>query len=116
MSLERDLFLGFIKLHILYHASREPVYGLWLIEELATHGYRVSPGTLYPILHALEREGLLVSGDNIVEGKVRKYYRLSRAGRRALAAGKQKAQVLMDELQESEMGNIAEKESGIRGG
>ena len=52
----RDLFLGFVKVHILHHAAREPVYGLWLIEELAHHGYELSPGTLYPTLHSLERE------------------------------------------------------------
>ncbi|NMC01995.1 MAG: PadR family transcriptional regulator, partial [Chloroflexi bacterium] len=50
-SLSRELFLGFVKAHILYHAGREAVYGLWLIEELARHGYELSPGTLYPILH-----------------------------------------------------------------
>ncbi|MEE8392587.1 MAG: helix-turn-helix transcriptional regulator, partial [Anaerolineae bacterium] len=49
----RELFLGFIKIHILHHAGQEPVYGLWLIEELAHHGYTVSPGTLYPTLHSL---------------------------------------------------------------
>ena len=57
----RDFFLGFIKIHILHHASKEPVYGLWLIEELGHHGYKLSPGTLYPILHRLEEERLLKS-------------------------------------------------------
>jgi hypothetical protein len=56
-----DLFSGFIKLHVLHHASEEPIYGLWLIEELAEHGYKVSPGTLYPLLHSLEESELLKS-------------------------------------------------------
>ncbi|MFH1908423.1 MAG: PadR family transcriptional regulator [Chloroflexota bacterium] len=98
MTLPRDLFLGFIKLHILYHAGREPVYGLWLIEELARHGYRLSPGTLYPILHGLEEEKLLISEGRVVEGKMRKYYRLTETGRTVLAEGKIKARELLDEI------------------
>ena len=61
-----DLYLGFIRIHILYHAGREKVYGAWLMKELAHHGYRVGPGTLYPMLHALEEKGLLVSRGAIV--------------------------------------------------
>ena len=99
MALSRDLFLGFIKLHILYHAGREPVFGLWLIEELAHHGYRLSPGTLYPILHSMEREGLLVSESRVVDGKARKYYRLTEAGETALTEGKSKARELLDEVE-----------------
>ncbi|OGO80313.1 MAG: PadR family transcriptional regulator [Chloroflexi bacterium RIFOXYD12_FULL_57_15] len=98
MKLPRDLFLGFVKLHILHHAGREPVYGLWLIEELSDHGYRLSPGTLYPILHGLEQENLLVSETRVVEGKARKYYRLTKAGKAALAEGKNKAQELLEEI------------------
>jgi len=99
MKVPHDLFLGFVKLHILYHAGREPVYGLWLMEELAVHGYRLSPGTLYPILHGLQEEKLLVSEMRVVEGKSRKYYRLTSAGRKVLEEGKKKAQELLQELQ-----------------
>ena len=98
MKLPRDLFLGFVKLHILHHAGSEPVYGLWLIEELSEHGYRLSPGTLYPILHGLEEANLLVSETRVVEGKARKYYRLTKAGRAALHEGKTKAQELLEEI------------------
>lgn len=98
MKLPRDLFLGFIKLHILHHASQEPIYGLWLIEELGRHGYRLSPGTLYPILHGLKQENLLVSETRVVEGKARKYYRLTSKGRAALLEGKKKAQELLEEI------------------
>jgi DNA-binding PadR family transcriptional regulator len=101
MALSRDLFLGFIKLHILYHASLEPVYGLWLIEELARHGYRLSPGTLYPILHSLEAGGLLSSEGRRVGGKRRRYYRLTEAGRASLEQGRQKAEELLRELKDS---------------
>jgi PadR family transcriptional regulator, regulatory protein PadR len=99
MTLPRDLFLGFIKLHILYHAGRDPAYGLWLIDELAEHGYRLSPGTLYPILHSLEKEGLLVAESRVVGGKARKYYHLTDAGQLALAEGKEKARELLNEIQ-----------------
>jgi DNA-binding PadR family transcriptional regulator len=98
MELTHDLFLGFVKLHILYRAGSEPVYGLWLIEELGRHGYRLSPGTLYPILHGLKQENLLTSETRVVEGKARKYYRLTRAGRAALEEGKKKAQELLEEI------------------
>jgi DNA-binding PadR family transcriptional regulator len=92
--------LGFIKLHILYHACREPVYGLWLIEELARHGYELSAGTLYPTLHGLEEEGLLVSERRVVEGKMRKYYRLTGTGQEALQQGREKAIELLDEIRD----------------
>jgi PadR family transcriptional regulator, regulatory protein PadR len=98
MSLSRDLFLGFIKMHILYHAGEEPVYGLWLIEELARHGYTLSPGTLYPMLHSLEKEGLLARERRVVEGRVRKYYTLTGAGRMALAEGRERATELLREI------------------
>ena len=98
MKYPRDLFLGFVKLHILHHAGREAVYGLGLIEELGRHGYRLSPGTLYPILHGLEQERLLVCETHVVAGKVRKYYRLTATGRIALREGKKKARELMKEI------------------
>jgi len=98
MPLSRDLFLGFVKLHILYHAGQQPVYGLWLKEELARHGYELSPGTLYPMLHSLEQEGLLVRGREVVQGKVRKYYRLTDSGRTALEEGRAKAIELLREI------------------
>src|ERR1043166_4779671 len=83
-----DLFAGFIKLHVLHHASEQPVYGLWLIEELGEHGYRIGPGTLYPLLHSLEQEGLLKSYNEIFGGKVRRYYKITPKGRRLLAKAK----------------------------
>ncbi len=99
MELPRDLFLGFVKLHILRHASQEPVYGLWLIEELGRHGYRLSPGTLYPILHALQQDQLLTCETRVVKGKARKYYQLTSRGRIALREGRKKARELMEEIQ-----------------
>ncbi len=98
MSVSRDLFLGFVKLHILYHAGQQPVYGLWLIDELARHGYELSPGTLYPLLHSLHQEGLLVSERRVVEGKMRRYYRLTAQGAEALRRGRERAIELLNEI------------------
>src|SRR3972149_10217382 len=83
-SITRDLFLGFIPLHILYHASQDAIFGLDMIRELATHGYQLSPGTLYPILHGMERDGFLRSKKQIVDGKIRKNYYITKDGRAAL--------------------------------
>jgi PadR family transcriptional regulator PadR len=58
---QRQLFFGLIRIHVLVHASQEPIFGLAMMEELAHHGYRIGPGTLYPLLHGLERSGLLKS-------------------------------------------------------
>lgn len=96
----RDFFLGFIKIHILHHAEQEPVYGLALIQELARHGYSLSPGTLYPILHGLEKEGYLASADRVVQGKVRKYYTITAEGSRALVEARLKIRELVDEVLE----------------
>lgn len=96
----REFFLGFVKLHVLYHAARGPVYGLALIRELGRHGYSLSPGTLYPTLHALERAGYLTSRTAKIGGKRRRLYRATPAGRRVLAEARRKAHELMDELDE----------------
>jgi PadR family transcriptional regulator, regulatory protein PadR len=96
----RDFFLGFIRIHILHHASEEPVYGLWLIEELGRHGYKLSAGTLYPILHRLEEEDLLKSYAENVGGKIRKYYRTTSKGERMLIKSREKIRELMDEVME----------------
>ena len=81
----RKLFLGFIQVHILHHAQMEPLYGSWMLQELKEHGYEISPGTLYPILHSMAAEGLLEKSDVLVDGKVRKYYRITERGSTVLA-------------------------------
>ncbi|MAS37491.1 MAG: hypothetical protein CL610_26060 [Anaerolineaceae bacterium] len=98
MSMLRDFFLGFVKIHILHHAAGEAVYGVAIIAELRRHGYELSPGTLYPILHALERDGYLQHHQQTVAGKVRKYYTITEAGQAALVEAKQKIRELVDEV------------------
>ena len=94
----RDFFLGFIRIHILYHATLEPIFGLEFIRELETHGYQLSPGTLYPIFHKLEKQGYLTSEKRVVEGKVRKYYTATQQGTDALHEAYVKARELLDEI------------------
>jgi PadR family transcriptional regulator len=85
-KLVRDVSLAFVRVHLLHHAAKAPIFGLEMIEELARHGYEVSPGTLYPLLHALEEDGVLVATGEVVNGKARKYYRTTKAGDALLKA------------------------------
>ena len=96
----RQFFLGFVKIHILHHAGHEPIYGLAMIEELRRHGYDLSPGTLYPILHGLERARYLAREDRVVRGKVRKYYAITPEGQAALAEAREKIAELVGEVVE----------------
>src|SRR5438552_13943821 len=81
----RDIFLSFVRVHLLHHAAEGPIYGLEMIEELGRHGYAIGPGTLYPVLHGLEKAGYLACEPQPVNGKVRKYYRATDSGGEALA-------------------------------
>ena len=83
---DREIRLALWKLHILHHATRRPVYGLWLLEELAEHGHRLSPGTLYPILERMERNGWLRAQATGERATARKNYRITPLGRRVLDA------------------------------
>ena len=96
--LDREFFLGFIKIHILYHASKEPIFGVEIATELARHGYSISPGTLYPILHRLEKEGYMESSSKVVNGKVRKYYQATAEGKLVLEQSKRKIKELVTEV------------------
>lgn len=96
----RKLFLGFIQIHILHHAKENPVYGVWMVEELKEHGYEISSGTLYPILHGMESDGLLKREDRNVEGKIRKYYSITKQGEDVLVEARNKAYELFKEIKE----------------
>ncbi len=98
----RDLELAFIKIHILYHANREEVFGVGLMEELARHGYGVSPGTLYPILAKMEKGGLISCEARTVDRKQRKYYRITAEGEALLEKMKQKIEELHREVVEEQ--------------
>jgi DNA-binding PadR family transcriptional regulator len=97
---QRDLFTGLIRIHVLVHAFHEPIFGLAMIEELNHHGYRVGPGTLYPLLHGMERGGLLKSQLKNVDGRRRRVYTITASGRRALNNARIKVDELHHELHE----------------
>jgi PadR family transcriptional regulator, regulatory protein PadR len=95
---DRDLYSGLIRLHVLHHAAKEPIFGLGMIEELARHGYRISPGSLYPLLHGLEKKGYLRSVERRSGKSLRKVYRATPLGRKALIAANGKVRELFREL------------------
>ncbi|MEI3895400.1 MULTISPECIES: PadR family transcriptional regulator [unclassified Bacillus (in: firmicutes)] len=99
-KLLRKLFLGFIQIHILHHAKEHPIFGAWMLEELREHGYTISPGTLYPILHSMENDGLLNKEDRNVAGKIRKYYIATEKGQDVLVEARNKAYELFKEIKD----------------
>ncbi len=96
----RKLFLGFIHIHILHHAKEKPIFGVWMLEELKEHGYNMSSGTLYPILHSMEEDGLLSKEEKNVEGKIRKYYSTTDKGIHILNEARNKAYELFKEIKD----------------
>jgi len=102
LAADRDLYSGLIRLHVLHHGAQGPIFGLGMMEELARHGYRISPGSLYPLLHALEKKGYLRSTQRVNGKSRRTVYRATLQGRKALEAAKSKVRELFHELMEGE--------------
>jgi len=100
--LDRNLYTGLVRLHILHHAAEGPVFGQAMIDELGRHGYRLSAGTLYPILHGMERLGYLRSQATLRDGRSRRVYRATPAGRKALVLARQRVRELFGEMFEHE--------------
>lgn len=98
--LDKDLYSGIVRLHVLHHAAEGPVFGLGLIDELRRHGYDISAGTMYPLLHGLERKGYLASRPQRAGRSVRRVYRITASGRRALEDGRAKVRELFGEIVE----------------
>jgi DNA-binding PadR family transcriptional regulator len=86
----RDLLSGLVRLHVLHHAAAQEIYGQWMIDELGRHGYRLSPGTLYPMLHKLARDGYLTARQERQGRAVRRLYRITAKGRAGLRAAKRR--------------------------
>jgi DNA-binding PadR family transcriptional regulator len=106
---QRELYYGLIRIHVLVHASHDPIFGLAMMQELEHHGYRIGPGTLYPLLHGLEKSGLLKSHLDRVGGRKRRVYKITAAGRRALTKARAKVDELHHELHEEHPRNIWKK-------
>lgn len=107
----RHLFTGFVRLHILYHAAKEPICGVEIMEELRHHGYKIGPGTLYPILHGLQQAGYLRGRDQVVNGKRRKNFRTTSRGQRLLADARDKLEELTSEIIRDEDARALRKKS-----
>lgn len=99
----RDLMTGFVRLHVLNHANSGPIFGIGIIERLAFHGYVLSPGTLYPILHGLERDGFLSSREEIKGNRRRVIYEITETGERVLVLSRVRLWELFKEVFEKEL-------------
>src|SRR3990167_6223578 len=95
---DKDLYSGLIRLHILHHAAKEPVFGMGLIQELGHHGYKLSPGTLYPMLHRMVKSGYLKMTEQREGRVVRRFYVATAKGRKGLARAREKVKELFGEL------------------
>jgi len=98
----QELYIGLVRLHVLHHAAEGPIFGLGIIEELGRHGYRLGPGTIYPLLHSMERRGWLRVGAEIVDGRKRKIYSATAEGRKALKLARTRVSELYCEMFEDE--------------
>jgi DNA-binding PadR family transcriptional regulator len=86
------------ELFVLQQAGKGPVYGVSLNKALRNLGYDISPGSLYPLLHSLERKRLLRCRIDEVGGRVRKYYELTDEGRSCLTEVRQDLAGLVEEI------------------
>jgi DNA-binding PadR family transcriptional regulator len=93
-----ELRRGAVRLHILHHAAEGEIHGAWMADELARHGHRISPGTLYPALHRMEEAGMLTSSRRVFDGKMRRFYRATAKGRRELVVAREVLAELVDEV------------------
>lgn len=94
----RSILLGFVRLHILNEANKDPIYGVGLLSSLAESGYRLSPGTLYPLLHSFEKAKFLTKEAVTVDGKVRKYYQITELGQKVLTDTQVRLQRLTEDI------------------
>jgi DNA-binding PadR family transcriptional regulator len=109
----QDLYIGLVRMHVLYHAAKESVFGQGMIEELGRHGYRLGPGMMYPLLHSMERRGWLKAHPTVVSGRRRKSYVATRAGKAALKEAIGRVKELFDEVTECEEGLIPKSDVAV---
>ena len=95
---DTDIFSGLIRIHVLHHASVEGVFGLGIIKELQRHGYKIGPGTMYPLLHSMEKRGWLRARTSQIEGRNRKMYIATKSGMKTLEEAKAKVHELFEEI------------------
>lgn len=97
-SADREIRLGIWKIHILHHAEAREVWGAWLLEELAEHGHRLSPGTLYPALLRMERNGWLRRAGIAAHTRARQTFRITGTGKQLLRELRREVKELYEEV------------------
>jgi DNA-binding PadR family transcriptional regulator len=107
-----DLLSGLVELHVLYHAVQEEIFGLGMLKELERHGYRIGPGTLYPLLHRLTQRGYLKVREVRLGRTRRRLYQATSKGQKALAAVHEHVRELVRELDESQQHATPRKRRG----
>lgn len=92
MAVDKSLLSGSTAMLLLRLLEEKDMYGYEMVETLRRRSndvFELKAGTLYPLLHSLECRGLLESYESEANGKLRRYYRITKEGRRALKQKKE---------------------------
>jgi DNA-binding PadR family transcriptional regulator len=108
---DREIRLGIWKIHILHHAETREVWGTWLLDELAEHGHQLSPGTLYPALLRMERNGWLRRAATAPHARARQVFRITQAGKQLLRELRREVAELYDEVVVEPKPRVAQRSS-----
>lgn len=87
MAIDKSLVSGSTSMLILRLLESEDMYGYQMIENLRRKSqdvFQLKAGTLYPLLHSMESKGYVKSYEKEANGKIRKYYSLTKEGKRYL--------------------------------
>ena len=97
-AVQREILLSLWRIHILHHAAKTPIVGQWMLKELQQHGYEVSPGTLYPMLHRMEKLGWLESHcESENNPKARRFFVATELGKNVIALATEQLSELQHE-------------------
>jgi len=106
----REFLLTFWKIHILHHAEEHGLYGQWMLEELRRHGYRLSPGTLYPLLARMAERGWL-RAEKTKKAREARMYHITAEGAQVLKRLRVSLAELKNEVTPSRAVSRARRES-----
>ena len=96
MAVDRSLVSGSTTMLLLKLLSEKDMYGYEMIETLrekSQNVFELKAGTLYPLLHGMEDKKYLTVYEKEVGGKVRKYYSITKTGRKVLAEKKEEWEI-----------------------
>lgn len=92
MAIDKSLISGSTSMLVLRLLEEKDMYGYEMIETLEARSnnvFTLKAGTLYPLLHALEEKNFLTSYESEVNGKIRKYYSITKGGKKYLRSKKE---------------------------